>query len=120
IRSMDGQIGAVLADKDMVITTPNASAIHAPIAPTCQTRMRRCYNFAKDDPLYWPQPYHAVIGHLAVIPIPSFDIDHPLRYTWYQLKDEDFSQISREGVDGLVGLAVQVKTEVESLCSNLL
>ncbi|KAJ3832709.1 hypothetical protein F5878DRAFT_702762 [Lentinula raphanica] len=120
IRSMDGRFGAILIDKDIVVTTPNVSVVHAPITPHCQTRMRRSFNFAKDDPLYWPQPFHLAVGHLAVVPCPSNDFDHPLRYAWYQLLDDDFVQIQREGVDGLVSLAVWVGTKLKALCSELL
>ncbi|KAJ3711963.1 hypothetical protein C8R42DRAFT_728282 [Lentinula raphanica] len=120
IRSMDGKLGAVLIEKNIVVTTPNASVIYAPITPHCQTRMRRTFNFAKDDPIYWPQPFHLAVGHLAVVPCPSNDFDHPLRYAWYQLQDSDFQQIDREGVDGLVGLAVWIGTELRLLCSRLL
>ncbi|KAJ3738531.1 hypothetical protein EV360DRAFT_16080, partial [Lentinula raphanica] len=82
--------------------------------------MRRAFNFAKDDPLYWPQPFHLGVGHLAIVPCPSNDYDHPLRYAWYQLLDDDFVQIQREGVDGLVSLAVWVGTKLKALCSELL
>lgn len=92
--------------------------IHAPIA-RCETRMRRFNNFAKDDPLYWPQPYHNIIAHLAVIPCPSDSPEHPLRWAWYTPKPADFEMVTFPGLSGMVCLVPFLISEITSMCNAL-
>lgn len=92
--------------------------IHAPIG-LCKTRMRRGNNFAKDDPLYCPQPYHPSIGHLSVIPYPSGSPDNPLRWAWYQPSPNDFEVVNSPGLMGVVCLAPYLELELAVMCSSL-
>ncbi|KAE9385067.1 hypothetical protein BT96DRAFT_950114 [Gymnopus androsaceus JB14] len=95
LRSFDGRVATLFQNIGLFVTTPNMDVIHSPIA-RCETRMRKFNNFAKDDPLYWPQPYHSVVAHLAVLPCPNDSADHPLCWAWYQPTSADFepSQIT--------------------------
>lgn len=93
--------------------------VHAPIA-RCETRMRRLYHFSKDDPLYWPQPFHIVVAHLAVIPCPSDTPDHPLRWAWYHPMAGDLETINFPGLTGMVRLAQSLLSEIHAMCNTFL
>jgi hypothetical protein len=101
------------------MTMPNMNVVYAPV-PLCQTRMRRLNNFAKDDPSYWPQPFHCSIAHLSVIPVPSDLPTHPLHPAWYQPLASDFVPVNNDGLEGNGQLAVEVQNNVTALCQRLL
>lgn len=100
------------------MTSPNMQTIPAPIS-ICETRLRKANNFAKDDPSWWPQPYHDTIGHLAVIPCPSDSQSHPLCYAWYQPAGSDFELVQTPGLSRVVCLAPSVSFEVTYMCDTL-
>ncbi|KAE9384922.1 hypothetical protein BT96DRAFT_950224 [Gymnopus androsaceus JB14] len=117
--SFDGHVGAAFTQLGIFVTTPNMDVVHAPIG-RCEMRMRRQNNFAKDDPLYWPQPYHYTVGHLAVIPYPNNSVDHPLHWAWYQPTSGDFKSVNVPGLAGTVCLAPTLEVEMVKLSRTVL
>lgn len=90
---------------------------HAPIG-WCETWMRQLNNFAKDNPLYWPQPYHITVRHLAVIPYPGDSLNDPLRWAWYQPSPGDFESVNLSGLMGVVCLVPSLKPEFTTMTIN--
>ncbi|KAK7453980.1 hypothetical protein VKT23_011492 [Stygiomarasmius scandens] len=99
--------------------------------------MRRDLHFGKDDPLYFPQPFHSPIGHLAIIPVPSTYPDHDLALAWYQpsesrdfivhhssselgLLKPELTQLVQQFVQRLVKDIIQCPNEVRNDSSILL
>ncbi|KAK7453382.1 hypothetical protein VKT23_011646 [Stygiomarasmius scandens] len=102
LHSFDGQAGAVILDSGYFVTSPNMDVIYAPSLKLCSTRMHRDFHFGKDDPIYFPQPFHSPIAHLAVIPVPSILPDHNLALAWYQPTSHDFGAHHSSGGLGLL------------------
>ena len=119
LHSYNGRVGSLFPNHNIFVTMPNMDVVHAPI-PFCHTRMRRMNNFAKDDPSYWPQPFHGVIGHLSVIPCPKDSLKHPLHFVWYQPGPNDFSEIREAALLGFGRLSLLVCSKLNKLCSQLL
>lgn len=92
--------------------------VHAPVA-FCETRMRRLNNFGKDDPLYWPQPFHYIVAHLAVLPCPNDSQDHPLRWAWYHPRPADFEIVNYPGLTGMFCLSPSLLLQITSMCDIL-
>lgn len=87
--------------------------------PSCDMHLRSANNFAKDDPSWWPQPFHPLIGHLAVILSPIDSPSYPLQYAWYQPEPSDFETVLMPGLTGVVCLTSVVVHEVSCLCDTL-
>ncbi|KAE9397091.1 hypothetical protein BT96DRAFT_941147 [Gymnopus androsaceus JB14] len=117
LRSFDGRVATLFQNIGLFVTTPNMDVIHSPIT-CCETCMQKFNNFAKDDPLYWPQLYHAVVAHLAVLPCPNDSADHPLRWAWYQPTSADFEPVSFPGLTGMVCLAQSLQSQITSMCTT--
>ena len=117
MRSFDGRVAMLFQNIGLFVTTPNMDVIHLPIT-CCETRMQKFNNFAKDNPLYWPQPYHSVVAHLAVLPCPNNSADHPLRWAWYQPTSADFEPVSFPGLTGMVCLAQSLQSQITSMCTT--
>ncbi|THU75843.1 hypothetical protein K435DRAFT_209485 [Dendrothele bispora CBS 962.96] len=118
IRSFDGRVGAVIGDSRVFVTTPNMDMIYAPTL-LCQTRMRRCRNFAKDDPCFYPQPYFHEIGHLAVIPCTNLNDDEPLRVMWYIPKESDWEEVAGSSIKGVGFLKAGLFDRLRTLSTRL-
>ncbi|KAE9385901.1 hypothetical protein BT96DRAFT_1006617 [Gymnopus androsaceus JB14] len=117
--SFDGRVGAAFMQLGIFVTTPNMDVLHAPIGH-CETSMRQQNNFAKDNPLYWLQPYHYAVGHLAVIPYPNNSVDHPLHWAWYQPMSGDFESVNVPGLAGTVHPAPTLEAEMVKLSRTVL
>ncbi|KAE9391443.1 hypothetical protein BT96DRAFT_1001302 [Gymnopus androsaceus JB14] len=72
----DGLCGAIIPSEGIFVTSPDMSFVPMPLAFT-RVLIRCLHNFGKDDPLFWPQPFDSAIGHLAVIPCPTFTNPDP-------------------------------------------
>jgi hypothetical protein len=82
--------------------------------------MHHCNNFGMDNPSYWPQPFHPIIGHLAVIPCPQSSPNHELYYAWYEPQPSNFVPLQRTGMVGIGSLAPVIISGVQNMCDKLL
>lgn len=114
----DGRFGSEFPSLGLFVTTPNMDVVYTPI-DRCETRMRVNNDFGKDDPNYWPQPFQIAIGHLAAIPNPVFEDDHPLALCWYAPEDHDFHHVETPGLTGIVRLAPDLQDSLVTLSSWL-
>ncbi|KAJ3739147.1 hypothetical protein DFH05DRAFT_1457453 [Lentinula detonsa] len=119
IRAFDGRVGSFFPQHSLFVTSPNMDVVHAPLA-MCKTRMRADHSFGKDDPLFWPQPFHRSIGHLAVIPCVDDSPDHPLRWAWHVPKSEDFEAVNIAGLSGIVQITKSLHQNIRRICNELL
>ncbi|THU81309.1 hypothetical protein K435DRAFT_936801 [Dendrothele bispora CBS 962.96] len=90
LRSFEGLAGAVIGDLGYFVTSPNMDIVYSPSLQMCKTPMHWDLHFRKDDPLFFPQPFHASVGDLAVISVPSTLPDHELELAWYRPTNDDF------------------------------
>ncbi|THU92862.1 hypothetical protein K435DRAFT_862048 [Dendrothele bispora CBS 962.96] len=120
LRHFDGLVGAVISDSGQFVRSPNMDIIYSPLQ-VCNTRMCRDYHFGCDDPLYFPQPFHASVGHLAVIPVPSCLPDHELALAWYHPTSVDFvPQNPSKPWIGIGLLRPNLSQDLRLFCENLI
>ncbi|KAK7028100.1 hypothetical protein VNI00_014915 [Paramarasmius palmivorus] len=107
MQPFEGKVGAVYEDLGIFVTSPNTTVIADPVYGKRNIRMRKDYHFGEEDPMYFPQPYNESVAHLAVIPLPSLEPDHPHAVAWVQPRPEHFQHISmNQNSDICAGLGV--------------
>ncbi|KAK7029038.1 hypothetical protein VNI00_014748 [Paramarasmius palmivorus] len=83
VRSYDGLCGNNIGS--VLVTSPNMHVLYEPPLQECRVRLRKDWHFGRDDPLYYPQPFHRRAPHLSVIRLPSPNVDEskdPFAVAW--------------------------------------
>lgn len=106
----------------MLVTSPNTHVIFTPPLNTCKVRFRKALNFGEDDPIYYPQPFESRIGHLALIPRPSYSRTNRLFLAWFRPNERvDLTPVSSSDVFvGLVLLDKQLFDTFNDVCNGAL
>lgn len=117
--SFDGRAASLFPNVGIFVTTPNMDIVYAPLGQ-CKTRLRRQNHYGQDDPGYWPQPFHSIAGHLAVIPSPQVSENQPLYWAWYQPILADFQSVRFSGLNGMVRLSTSLQESLKKMSTMVL
>ncbi|KAJ8094547.1 hypothetical protein PM082_010982 [Marasmius tenuissimus] len=100
IQSNEGRVGAVFKDVEVFVTTPNAEVVFDPLRGVRSIHLRKDDHFGLEDPLFFPQPFSLACPHLALIPLPTTDLENTNFVCWHRPTTHDFEFVNREDQSG--------------------
>ncbi|KAJ8090897.1 hypothetical protein PM082_024820 [Marasmius tenuissimus] len=100
IQSNEGRVGAVFKDLEVFVTTPNAEVVFDPLCGVRSIHLRKDDHFGLEDPLFFPQPFSLACPHLALIPLPTTDLENTNFVCWHRPTTHDFEFVNREDQSG--------------------
>ncbi|KAL0063522.1 hypothetical protein AAF712_009619 [Marasmius tenuissimus] len=122
IQSNEGRVGAVFKDVEVFVTTPNAEVVFDPLRGVRSIHLRKDDHFGLEDPLFFPQPFSLACPHLALIPLPTTDLENTNFVCWHRPTTHDFEFVNREDQSGSsagLGLFTKVlRTQLRDVVSR--
>ncbi|KAK1215779.1 hypothetical protein PQX77_021589 [Marasmius sp. AFHP31] len=82
--------------------------------------MRKDFHFGEEDPLFFPQPYTAGIGHLSVIPMRTSEASNPHSAAWTIPSHSDFEPApSADPSRGLGMLSLAIRRPLQACFDSM-
>ena len=119
----DVRVGTVVGNGEWFITSPNMHFISLPpFGCSCNMHIHTNFQYGKDNPLQWAQPYLVSDCHLGVIPLHPGP-DNPMSIMWWIPEPSDLVPCHTNTIAGLClsspNHSTRLQQIVHQLCSRV-